>query len=307
MHVIIGATGHIGSRLAMNLLERGEAVGVVSRSSRKLAPFVKKGAVPLVGNLEDADFTRRSFAGVRTVFSMIPPQPYAADLRACQAKVSASIAAAVESSGATHVVNLSSLGAQLPDGPGPIGGLHEHEERLNALPGLNILHLRAAFFMENLLRNIDLIKANGVNGSPIRGDLRMPVIATRDIADVAAQSLVALDFKDIVIWELLGQRDLTLREMTRILGKAAGLNALRYVEFSSEETEHAMVNQGISRDVARLTCDMYRALNEGRITSGLVRTPRTATPTRFEDFAAEFAAAYHGERVELEEKMALRS
>jgi uncharacterized protein YbjT (DUF2867 family) len=305
MHVVLGATGHIGSRLARLLLERGEAVRIVGRKPDRMAFLQGRGAVPLMGSLEDADFLVRACTGARTLFSMIPPQPYARDLRSFQARVGAAIAAAVAATGITHVVNLSSLGAHLPEGTGPIAGLHEHEERLNALPGLNVLHLRAGYFMENLLLNIDLIKANGINGSPIRGDLRIPVIATRDIADVAARSLATLDFRDIAIWELLGQRDLTMREMTRLLGRAVGLPALRYVEFSADETERAMVNTGVSRDVARLTCQMYQAFNDGRITSGLVRTSRNTTATRFEEFADVFAASYDGAKKGQIEQLAL--
>ena len=305
MHVVLGATGHVGRQVALRLLDWGESVSVVGRNPQTLAPFVKKGAIPLVGSLEDADFTLRACAGAGTVFSLIPPHPYARDLRLFQARAGASIAAAVAAAGVTHVVNLSCLGAQWPDGTGPLAGLHEHEERLNALPGLNVLHLRACYFMENLLGNIDLIKANGVNGFPIRADLRMPVIAACDVAEAVARSLTARDFKEIVVRELLGAGDLTMRQMTRLLGRAIGLPGLKYVEFSSDETEHAMVNKGLSRDVAKRICEMYQALNDGRITSGLVRTPRNTTATRFEEFASVFAAAYRGAGAVAEEQVAL--
>jgi uncharacterized protein YbjT (DUF2867 family) len=305
MHVVLGATGHVGRQVALRLLEWGESVGVVGRNPKTLAPLVRKGAIPLVGSLEDADFTLRACIGARTVFSLIPPHPYARDLRLFQTVAGASIAAAVAAAGVTHVVNLSCLGAQWPDGTGPVAGLHEHEERLNALPGLNVLHVRAGYFMENLLENIDLIKANGVNGSPVRADLRLPVVAAGDVAEAVARSLKALDFKEIAVRELLGPRDLTMRQMTRLLGRAIGLPGLKYVEFSSDETEQAMIAKGISRDVAKRICEMYQALNDGRITSGLVRTTRNTAATRFEEFAPVFAAAYRGAGAVAEEQLAL--
>jgi uncharacterized protein YbjT (DUF2867 family) len=292
MYVIVGATGHVGRLIAENLLEHGKAVGAMCRDPERLKALVKMGAQPLVGSLEDPVFVARSFSGAEAVFTMIPPHPYSRDFRAFQTRVGTAIAASLVDSGVRYVVNLSSLGAHLADGTGPIAGLHEQEERLNALTGLHVLHLRPAYFMENLLLNIDLIKANGINGTPLKGDLRFPVIAVEDVARAAAENLLFLTFKDISVRELLGQRDLTMREMTRILGKAIGYPTLQYVEFSYEETCSAMINAGISRDVARLYAEMYKAFNEGRITSGLVRSDRNTTETPFEKFAKQFAALY---------------
>lgn len=302
MHVILGATGQVGGKVAAFLIERGEQVAVVSRHPEKLNSLTRKGAIPLAGSLEDGKFLIRAFAGARALFSMIPPQPYARDYRTFQTRVGASMASAIAVSSVTHVVNLSSVGAQWPAGTGPITGLHEHEERLNAVPGLHVLHLRPSFFMENLLSNIDLIKANGVNGSPLAGELEFPVIAARDIAWEAANRLQALDFSGSSVQELLGQRDLSMNEMTRILGAAIGLPSLKYVQFSYEEAAAAMVNKGISPDVARLYNEMVRAFNEGRITRGLIRNARNTTRTRFEEFALQFSAAYKRVRVEVENR-----
>lgn len=304
MHVILGATGHVGRRLVLDLLARGEAVGAVSRHAGRLAPLVRRGATPLVGDLEDPAFVARALSGARTLFSMIPPNPYAGDMDEWQGQVSRSIAAALSASDVTHVVNLSSLGAQLAEGTGPVAGLHAHEERLNALAGLNVLHLRPAWYMENFLADIDLIKANGVEGSPLRGDLRMPVVAAADVAEAAAGALCGPGFRDLSCRELLGPRDMTLREMTGILGRAVGLPGLRYVQFRYEEAEQAMMHAGFSPSAAAGMTALFRALNDGRITSGLVRTDANTTPTPFEAFAAEFAAAYRRGVRETEEAAA---
>jgi uncharacterized protein YbjT (DUF2867 family) len=102
-------------------------------------------------------------------------------------------------------VNLSSIGAELSDGNGPIKGLHDQEQRLSTLDNVNILHLRPANFMENLFMNIDLIRSKGIMGGPIRGNLRMAMIATKDIAKVAADSLVKRNYYAKSAKELLGR------------------------------------------------------------------------------------------------------
>jgi uncharacterized protein YbjT (DUF2867 family) len=75
-----------------------------------------------------------------------------------------------------------------------------------------VLALRAAFFFENHFLSLGRIKAKGANGSPIGPDVPISMIATSDIAEVAARALRQLDFKGFVVRELLGERDLTMRE-----------------------------------------------------------------------------------------------
>ena len=290
---ITGATGHIGYRTAELLLERGCKVRVVARPE-KLEPLVKKGAEAAVGSLADSEFLTRAFHGAEAVFAMIPPDYQAENVRNAQTRIGACIADSVRAAGVKHVVNLSSQGAELPLGTGPIAGLHEQEERLDQLPGVNVVHLRAAFFMENLESSIGLIKTQGIIGTPLKGDLKLPVIATRDIARVAADSLVGPGFTGRVVRDLLGQRDLSMVEMTGILATAIGKPELRYVQFPYESAKLAMLGMGLSPDVARVFIEMYQALNERWIMSDLVRTPANTTETSFEAYASEFALLYAG-------------
>jgi hypothetical protein len=54
------------------------------------------------------------------------------------------------------VVNLSSIGAYLDSGAGPISGLHDVELLLSEACD-NITHFRPGFFFENLLMQFDAI------------------------------------------------------------------------------------------------------------------------------------------------------
>jgi len=229
----------------------------------------------------------RAFTGARAVFTMIPPDYHAPDFRAYQNSVGESIATAIEKAGVKHVVNLSSQGGELPDGTGLIKGLHDQEERLNKLEGAHILHLRPTYFMENLLSFVDMIRASDMTGSAIDGALNFPMIATRDIAAFAVERLLNKDFTGITVKDLLGQRDLSMYEATRIIGRKIGKPDLSYTRFTYDDTRKAMVGaMGFSPDVADLFVEMSRAINEG-----MLKTPRTAentTETPFEDFADIF-------------------
>jgi len=292
MYVITGATGNIGSRVADTLLARGERVRLISRDAARLQRFVKRGAEPAVGDLLDVRFLSEAFSGARAVFAMIPPNYGARDFRSYQNIVGNNIATAIENAGVTHVVNLSSQGADLPRGTGPILGLHDQEERLGRVRNLNVVHLRPTYFMENLFSTIPLIHEKGIAGSAIRGDLKFAMIATRDIAGRVAGHLLSLDFSGKSYRDLLGERDLTLQEAFTIIGRHIGISDLKYLQFDYEDAARAMIEAGISENVSGLFIEMSKALNAGLFAVNRPRTTENSTPTTIEEFAELFAAAY---------------
>jgi len=126
------------------------------------------------------------------------------------------LAAAITESGLTHVVVLSSFGADQTDKTGPVVGLHNLEKKLDGIARLNALYLRAGYFLENLLPQVGVIQSLGMIAGPVRPDLPLPMIATRDIGAAAAEALLRLDFDGKRRRELQGARDLTYVELARI-------------------------------------------------------------------------------------------
>jgi uncharacterized protein YbjT (DUF2867 family) len=293
MFTIMGATGNIGSKLADMLLSKNQAVKVIGRSPDRLQQFVGKGATPAVGDANDADFLAHAFAGSEAVFTMIPPDYTAKDFRQYQNEIGERIATAIERSNVSHVVNLSSHGAHLPERTGPIMGLRDQEQRLNQLETVHVLHLRPTFFMENILMSIDMIKNMGINGGHIRGDLPFAMIATQDIARVAAQHLLERDFSGKTAKVLLGPRDISMDEITRIIGAKIGKPDLPYKYFSREETIDGMVQAGLSQDIAEQLTELDAAINDRLFASGEPRTEENRTSTDFEEFADVFARVYN--------------
>ena len=294
MYAIIGATGHIGSRVADILLSKGEKVRVIGRDISRLQQYVSRGAEAAVGDLHDTSFLTGAFKGTEAVFTMIPPNYTAPNFRAYQEVVGNSIAMAINNAGVSHVVNLSSQGADLPRGTGPILGLHDQEIRLNALRGVQVLHLRPTYFMENLLANVPLIHGQGFAGSAVRGDLKFAMIATADIAERVAGHLLARDFTVTSIRDLLGQRDLSMKEAFTIIGRRIGILDLAYRQFTYDEFSQALLDTGMSRDVSRLFVEMSDALNRGLFAVNRPRNADNTTPTTIETFAGWFAEVYHG-------------
>jgi len=292
MIVITGATGKTGSAIAEALLAKGQKLRVIGRDGLKLKGFTAKGAEEAVGDVGDTAFLTRAFTGADAVYALIPPNLGVPDFRAYQKKIGESIIAAIKGSGVKYVVHLSSQGAHLPDRTGPIAGLHDQEERLNRLDGVNVLHLRPTYFMENLLMNIDLIKKMNIMGSAIRGDVKFAMIATKDIAAYAAERLAKRDFSGKAVADLLGQRDLSLDEAAAVIGKKLGKPDLKYVAFPYEDAEKGMVAMGLTPDLSRIYVEMARALNDGLFAVNIPRTRENTTPTSIEEFAGIFAKIY---------------
>src|SRR6202050_5261817 len=174
-YVILGASGNTGSIVANSLLLNGKNVRVIGRDAGRLQPFVGKGAEAFTADLSDAAALTKAFRGARAAYLMLPP----AKSREEQERDSDGIAKAVKKSGLLYAAHLSSYGAQVAEGAGPVSGLHASEQKLNAIEGLNVLHLRAAYFMENNLAAIGMIHQMGVFGNALLPDLKIPMAATR--------------------------------------------------------------------------------------------------------------------------------
>jgi uncharacterized protein YbjT (DUF2867 family) len=275
------------------LLKAGKAVKALGRNAHKLQALAEQGAELGIGDLEDADFLSEHFAGAQAVYALIPPkwdlqEPW----RNYQRRVGAAISTALERSAVKHVVVLSSNGAQMPEGAGPVSGLYEFEQMLQKIQGLNILSLRAGFFMQNFFAQIPMIKQAGIMGYSMKADVKLPIVHTDDIAAVATKHLLSLDFTGIQKVFVPGQRDLTMQEVAEVLGKAIGKPELPYVAFSPADAKAGMLQSGIPETIADGYNELFEALSSGKYLSDYQRTPENTTPTSIEDFAKEFAAAY---------------
>ena len=139
MHVVMGASGHTGHIVANNLLTRGEKVRVIGRNSAHLQPLTSKGAEPFIADVTDASALAKAFHEADSAYVMIPPNLTSKDPLAYSNRVSDAVAAAIQKSGTKNVVALSSIGAELSSGTGPVVGLHNLEQKLNQIAGANVL------------------------------------------------------------------------------------------------------------------------------------------------------------------------
>ncbi len=293
MYVVLGSTGNTGHIVAKTLLGNGQKVRVVGRSAERLQALAAEGGEIFVGDVTDGPTLARAFKGAQAAYVMVPPNTTTNDYRAFQDRASDAIAAAVQNAGVKNIVSLSSIGADKASGSGPVVGLYNLEQKLNQIEGVDVLHLRAGYFMENALPQVAVVRMMGSMAGPVRPELKLPMIAAEDIGAAAAEALLSGDLRGKHSRELQGQRDLTYTEVASIVGKAIGKPSLGYVQAPDEQLRGAMVQMGMSANLVGLILEMAGALNSGHMKALEPRSASTTTPTTFETFVAEeFAPAY---------------
>ncbi len=292
MYVITGATGNTGKVIASTLLEAGKKVRIIARDTEKAKDLIEKGAELFQGSTNDVELLKKAFAGARAVYVVIPMNMQAVDYTAFQREHVNAIAEAMETCNVKNVVALSSQGAHLSGNSGIILGLHNMEERFNGIEGLNTLNLRPAYFMENTLSMIGMIKETGIMGSPIKADLSFPVIATKDIADYAAKRLLALDFAGNNHQDLLGAGNVTYAEIAKVYGTAIGKPDLQYVQFPYADFKVAFMGMGASEGVADKMNEFLVRLNAGEIFVS-ERNEENTTPTDIKEFSHIFSYVFN--------------
>jgi uncharacterized protein YbjT (DUF2867 family) len=173
--------------------------------------------------------------------------------------------------------------------------LHNLEKKLEGISGLNALFLRPGYFMENVLPQAGVIKSMGIMAGPVREDLPLPMIATRDIGSYAAKALLRLEFVGKSTHELQGSRDVTYMETAKIVGAAIGKQDLTYKLVPAAQLKPVLMQMGMSSNMADQLLEMADALNSGHMKTLEPRSPANTTPTTLETFVSEvFLPAHRG-------------
>ncbi|WP_211461027.1 NAD(P)H-binding protein [Collimonas silvisoli] len=292
MYVIIGANGQIGRKLLAHLVKQGAPVRAITQNADAFANLTGVGVDARIGDAADVTFLTKSLEGTHVLFTLTPPNFAAPSHSIAVDRFGSAVTAAIAASGVSKVVNLSSAAATLAHGTGPIEGLYRQEQRLNSLADVDVLHLRPASFMENLLFKIGPMQHFGVFPDMMDGDVPFPMVCTADIALAAATALMQPDFSGKSAQYLLGNRDYTMRESASILAAAVGRPDIPYVQAAPADAKAALVANGFSIDVANKFEEMAMALSSRRIQDCVTRTAGNSTTTSLETWSSVFAAAY---------------
>jgi uncharacterized protein YbjT (DUF2867 family) len=290
--IITGSLGNISRPLATQLIADGQEVTVISSNPEKSDEITQLGAQAAIGSVSDESFLVKVFTGADLAYLMVPPDFSANDFRGYIKSVGQHYANAIKASGIKKVILLSSIGAHLDHGTGPIAGLHDVEQIFDTLENLDLLILRPAFFYNNFYANVDLIKHMGIIGSNYSADQPIVLVDPKDIAAAAANKVQEGFTGKSILYIASDKRKLS--EVALALGTAIGKADLPWVAFDDTQAFDGMVGAGLPVEIAKNYVEMGTAIRSGVLWEDF--ESKKITPVgkiKLEDFAAQFALAYN--------------
>lgn len=292
---ITGSLGNISKPIIEILVKNGHEVTVISSNAQKAPAIEALGAKAAIGSIADTTFLTNAFKNADAIYTMVPPDFTAVNYKQHMAETGKSYVEAIKASGVKRVLNLSSIGAHLSEGTGPIAGLHEVEQMLNTLNGVAVKHLRPGFFYTNFFIDITIIRNMGIMGNNYEGNSKLSMTHPRDIAEVAAQELQG-SFEGKTHRYIVSDEQ-EISNVAKILGAAIGKPELPWVPFSDADLFAGLTGAGLSKSIADLYVEMGHAIGSGILFEDFHQhQPVLVGRTKLTDFANEFAAVYKAQQ-----------
>ena len=286
MIIITTPTGAIGHQVLERVLRGEEPIRVIARDPSGLPSHVRERVDIVRGSHGDTTVVNQAFAGADSVFWVVPPDPRAQTLDGAYLDFTRPACAAFKSQGIKRVVGISALGRGTPAAAD--AGLVTASLKMDDLIASTGVHYRAVTnpsFMDNLLRQVELIKNQGMFSLPISGDLKQPSACTRDIAATAAKLLLDQSWNGVGSVPVLGPEDLSYNDMATIMSEVLG-KPVRFQEAPGQAFKARLLERGMSEAMAQANLDMWDAYNQG-LDAAEPRTPQSTTPTSFRQWCEE--------------------
>jgi uncharacterized protein YbjT (DUF2867 family) len=286
MIVVTAPTGNIGHQVVQNLIDSGERIRVIVRDLSRLPPQTRGRVEVVQGSHGDLAVVSRAFAGADAVFWLVPPSPVADSLEAAYLDFTRPACHAIKSQGVTRVIGVSALGRGTPfAGHAGLVTASLAMDDLIAGTGASYRALTMPSFIDNVLRQTELIRSHGVFFSPIAGDRRLPTCATRDIAAVATRLLRDNSWSGAGDVAVLGPEDLSHNDMAEIMSDVLE-KPVRFQQVSLEVFKAGFIARNASEAFAQGMTDMMCAKNKG-LDNAEPRTAENTTPTSFRQWCEE--------------------
>lgn len=284
MLVVTTPTGFIGSQVVRELLAAGEAVRVVARDPDKLPAEVRAQVEVVRGSSDDAAVLDRALAGAEGLFHVVPPFFAAPDMTEYYLQFTRPAIVAMQRHSVGRVVTVSGIGRASSAPAGPVSAALAKDIELERA-GLHVRALWCPSFMENMLRNVGSLRAQGTFAGPSRPDVKAPLVATRDIATVGARLLRDRSWTGAGGVAVLGPEDLSMDDRASILSEVLG-RPIRYQQMPADTYKAQLMKYGASEAFASGLLDMLAAKDRG-LDLTEPRTPENTTPTSFRQWCIQ--------------------
>ncbi|WP_375490047.1 NAD(P)H-binding protein [uncultured Jatrophihabitans sp.] len=288
MLVVTAPTSNIGHRVLHSVVAAGADVRVVARDAAKMSPDERERVEVLEGSHSDAAVIDRALDGADTLFWLCPGNPQASSAHESYLEFTRPAAAAIRRHGVARVVIITALGrgSTAVDRAGYVTASLAADALLHGT-GAAIRSLTLPGFMDNTLRSIPTIRAQGTVYGLGAGDRRLPTVAVHDIATNAARLLLEPGWTGQQDIPLLGPEDLSSDEQAAIMADVLQ-TPVRYEQVAPEAYLRELTGYGFSDGMAQAMVDMLVAKDNG-LDNAIERTPAHAqdAPTTFRQWCTD--------------------
>ncbi|NIJ53818.1 NAD(P)H-binding protein [Dyadobacter arcticus] len=292
-YIITGSLGNISRPVTENLVHAGQDVTVISSNANKKEEIESLGAKAAIGSLSDLAFLKNAFKEAEIAYLMMPNDFTVTDYPAFQRQVADNYIEAIKESSITHIVLLSSIGAHLRKGAGPIDGLGYLEDQILTMPNVHAKFLRPSLFYSNLYSLAGMIQNAGIAGNNYGDtDQKLVLVHTSDIAIVATEHLLNPTFTGKTV-SYISSDEKYPQEIATALGKALGKENTPWITFTDEQAREGMLGAGLPAGFAELYIQMGQVMKNGTLLEDYWKNrPEKLGKYKFEDFVKEFAEAF---------------
>ncbi len=319
--ILTGSLGHISKPLAVELVQKGHSVTVISSKAEKQKDIEAIGAKAAIGTMQDADFLTMTLTGADIVYLMeaggyenMFNKSY--DINEATREIVNAYKKAVEQSGVKKVVHLSSVGAHTEKGVGLIELHYIAENILKQLPNdVSVKFMRPGSFYYNLLINVEIIKTlskgflggimalqhygiggllsgkRGVIVANFGGDVMNLLVSPNDIASVITEEMEK-PFEGRTVRYIVSE-ELTCNEIAKILGEAIGKPYLKWGAISDKMLTNTMLKRGMNEDMVKRMVEMGAAGRSGKLYEDYYKHRPVLSKTKLKDYANEFAKEFN--------------
>jgi uncharacterized protein YbjT (DUF2867 family) len=285
--------GHISKPLAVGLIAKGHSVTVISSKEERKNEIEALGAKAAIGSIEDAAFLTSAFTGADIVYLMEPPfnfLDHTIDMENYWLNIAKNYKQAVQQSGVSKLIHLSSIGAHADKGVGMLATHHIIENILNELPAtISIKTMRPVGFYYNMFGFIPAIQHAGAIIQNYGGDEKEPWVSPLDIAEVVIEEMET-SFKGRTI-RYIASDEISPNEAARVLGKAIGKPDLKWQVIPDDQFLANLLNIGFNPLAARGFTEMNAGRRNHMYDDYRQHKPKLGK-IKLNDFAMQFADVY---------------
>ncbi|MDR6301902.1 NmrA family NAD(P)-binding protein [Mesonia maritima] len=290
--IVTGSLGHISKPLTKILTANSHQVVVISSNPERIEAIEEIGATAAIGSLDDVAFLSATFNGADAVYLMIPPNFKEFNSLEYYKRIAENYRKAIQTSGVEQIVFLSSWGAHLDKGTGTILGSHHAELILNQLEAVHKTYIRPVSFYYNLLNYIEMIKNAGIIGSNFKSEDKVAWVHPKDIAQAVSEEILVKP-DEIIKIRYVASDEKTATETAHILGKAIDKPNLEWIPFSDAEVKKSLIERGLPEKFAQDLVAINASISSGKMGEEYEKNKPEFGNIKLEDYAAEFAKAYH--------------